>query len=86
VTDFKPQSFVGARYELAGLAFHDEVDGAQGFADMCFSARGRTFVRYTDGGAFTPLTGVPRVNVTNTSTQLLRTVFIPPNGVARMAL
>jgi len=85
VTHFNPDAF-GTMYELAGLAFLDEGVNAQGFAEMCFSARGRTFVRYTDGGTFTPLTGVPRVNVTNTSTGLLRTVFVPPNGVARMAL
>lgn len=86
VTDFKPKSFVGATYELAGFSFLDENANAQAFAEMCFSARGRTFVRYADGALFDALTGVPRVNVANTRTGLVRTVFIPPNGVARMAL
>ncbi|MCC6556604.1 MAG: prepilin-type N-terminal cleavage/methylation domain-containing protein [Polyangiaceae bacterium] len=71
---------------LADLTFFDEDGNPQGFAEMCFSARGRTFVRYVEGGAFTSLAGVPRVDVENGYTKLRRTVFIPPNGVARLAL
>jgi type IV fimbrial biogenesis protein FimT len=86
VTAFRPEGGLGKLYELVGLTFLDEGGNAQSFAEMCFSARGRTFVRYVEGGAFEPVDGVPRVNVMNTRTTLVRTVFIPPNGVARMAL
>ncbi len=47
---------------------------------------GRTFVRYDASTGFAPLLGAPRVNVTNTRTGLLRSVFVPPNGVARLGL
>jgi type IV fimbrial biogenesis protein FimT len=86
VTHFSPEVGAGQIYELAGFAFADEDGNPQAFAEMCFNARGRTFVRYIEGGAFAPLNGVPRVDVTNNKTGLVRTVFIPPNGVARMAL
>ncbi|MGK4006390.1 GspH/FimT family pseudopilin [Sorangium sp. So ce1036] len=72
--------------ELATVELLDTSDAAQTFADVCFTPRGRTFVRYNAGGAFTPLVGAVRVNVTNSRTGLLRTVFVPPNGVARLTL
>ncbi|WP_437679851.1 pilus assembly FimT family protein [Sorangium sp. So ce131] len=78
-----------AGVELAEVELRDPsgADGTvQPQADVCFTARGRTFVRYNTGAAFVPLVGALRVNVTNTNTTLLRRVFIPPNGVARLAL
>jgi type IV fimbrial biogenesis protein FimT len=86
VTAFRPEVGLGQLFELAALTFLDEDGNAQSFAEMCFSARGRTFVRYVEGGTWNLVSGVPRVNVMNTRTTLVRTVFIPPNGVARMAL
>nr|WP_267898771.1 prepilin-type N-terminal cleavage/methylation domain-containing protein [Sorangium cellulosum] len=78
-----------AGVELAEVELRDPsgTDGTvQPQADVCFTARGRTFVRYDSTSGFTPLVGALRVNVTNTKTTLLRRVFIPPNGVARLAL
>ncbi|KYF63798.1 type II secretion system protein GspH [Sorangium cellulosum] len=75
--------------ELAAVELRDPTppDGAvQDSADVCFTARGRTFVRYNFGAGFGPLLGALRVNVTNTRTGLPRSVFVPPNGVARLGL
>ncbi|MGK3991501.1 prepilin-type N-terminal cleavage/methylation domain-containing protein [Sorangium sp. So ce136] len=78
-----------ADIELADVELRDPTppDGvAHGDADVCFTARGRTFVRYDPGARLVPLLGAIRVNVTNSGTGLLRSVFVPPNGVARLGL
>ncbi|WP_437783527.1 pilus assembly FimT family protein [Sorangium sp. So ce1097] len=75
--------------ELASVELRDPTypDGVvRDTADVCFTARGRTFVRYDIAAGFVPLLGALRVNVTNTRTGLLRSVFVPPNGVARLGL
>ncbi|WP_438035735.1 pilus assembly FimT family protein [Sorangium sp. So ce204] len=72
--------------ELAAMQLLDPTGVARGDADVCFTPRGRTFVRYAPAGAFAPLLGALRVNVTNTRTGLQRSVFVPPNGVARLGL
>jgi prepilin-type N-terminal cleavage/methylation domain-containing protein len=76
----------GASYELAQLAFQDDVPSTQTFSEICFTPRGRTFTRSAPAGIFTPLLGVPSFTVTNTRTGRVRTVFIPPTGAARVAL
>jgi hypothetical protein len=76
----------GAAYELAQLAFMDDLPTNQTFAEICFTPRGRTFIRVAPAGVFTPLLGVPRFTVTNTHTNRQRTVFVPPSGAARVAL
>ncbi|WP_437726844.1 pilus assembly FimT family protein [Sorangium sp. So ce861] len=78
-----------AGVELAAVELRDPTapDGAvRANADICFTPRGRTYVRYAASGEFAPLLGAIRVNVTNTRTGLLRSVFVPPNGVARLGL
>lgn len=78
-----------AGIELADVELRDPTapNGVvQVDADVCFTPRGRTYVRYAPGGQFVPLLGALRVNVTNTRTGLLRSVFVPPNGVARLGL
>ncbi|XXX80003.1 prepilin-type N-terminal cleavage/methylation domain-containing protein [Sorangium sp. So ce134] len=75
--------------ELAAVELRDPTapDGVvRADADVCFTPRGRTYVRYDAAGQFVPLLGAIRVNVTNTGTGLLRSVFVPPNGVARIGL
>jgi prepilin-type N-terminal cleavage/methylation domain-containing protein len=72
--------------ERAVVSFVDQGGAARTSAEVCFTSRGRTFVRYDGAPGFTQLLGVARVNVTNSRTNLLRTVFIPPNGVSRLAL
>lgn len=78
-----------AGIELAAVELRDPTapDGVvRDNADVCFTPRGRTFVRYDPGAGLAPLLGALRVNVTNTRTGLLRSVFVPPNGVARLGL
>lgn len=78
-----------AGIELAAVELRDPTapDGVvRADADVCFTPRGRTYVRYDTGGQLVPLLGALRVNVTNTGTGLLRSVFVPPNGVARLGL
>ncbi|WP_437489245.1 prepilin-type N-terminal cleavage/methylation domain-containing protein [Sorangium sp. So ce1014] len=75
--------------ELAAVELRDPTAPAgavQAEADVCFTPRGRTYVRYNFGAQFVPLLGALRVNVTNSGTGLLRSVFVPPNGVARLGL
>ena len=72
------------RYAPAQAGFMDEDGNAQNFADICFSPRGRTFVKYAEGGAFLPLAGVPRATMLNANTSYSRQILVPPNGVARL--
>ncbi|MCC6552918.1 MAG: prepilin-type N-terminal cleavage/methylation domain-containing protein [Polyangiaceae bacterium] len=73
-------------YELAAVELLDESGGAQGDAELCFTPRGRAFVRYAVPGAFAPMTGVLRLRVRNTRTGLERAVLVPANGAARVLL
>ncbi|EYF01710.1 Type IV fimbrial biogenesis protein FimT [Chondromyces apiculatus DSM 436] len=71
---------------LAQVEMVDITGTQQPTVDICFTPRGRSFVRYNIAGNFVPLTEVPRVNVINQRTGMVRTVMIPPNGAARLAL
>ncbi len=53
---------------------------------ICFGSNGRSYARTAVGNTFTPMTGVPQISITNTAnpTPLVRKVFVPPNGVARI--
>jgi type IV fimbrial biogenesis protein FimT len=53
--------------------------------DICFSPGGTAWIR-VPGGNFALLQAVPTFTVSNTATGLARTVFVPPNGVARLQL
>lgn len=55
-----------------------------GFADLCFTPRGRTYVRWQSGNAFTALHSVPRIIIKNTNSNRTRYVVIPPSGAARV--
>jgi type II secretory pathway pseudopilin PulG len=79
-------NYASSIYELAGIKLVTEGGVDTPFGEMCFAPEGRTYVRYSDNGVFTALTGVPHFEIINTSTQLKRTVYLPPNGVARLAL
>ena len=54
--------------------------------DVCFTPRGRTFSRNLPTDPFLPMLAVSEVTVTNSKTGVLRRVFMPPNGVARLLL
>ena len=74
-------------YELATVGFVDDTGVARTRADLCFAARGRSYLR-TIGG-FAALMGVVQFDVMNDTskggTGLRRTVFVPSSGVARVA-
>jgi type IV fimbrial biogenesis protein FimT len=78
--------FAGTTYELANMKLFSEQGAETAIADICFAPDGRSFVRYTDSGAMSPLTGVLHYDVVNTRTNFRRVVFVPPNGVARLQL
>jgi len=71
------------RHERAVLTFNDDKGVSNPVADVCFTPRGRAFLRTT--GTYAPLNGVPTFSVVNSGTGKARTVFIPPNGDARFA-
>jgi prepilin-type N-terminal cleavage/methylation domain-containing protein len=70
------------RNEPAKSVFLNELGSKVGFVQICYTPRGRSFVRYAAGSAWLPLTGVPQIRVTNTDTDLARFVILPPNGAA----
>lgn len=72
------------QYQPSVARFIDQDGNAQDYAEICYSPRGRTFIRYDAGAAFVPLNGVPRVELTNTRTSYVRHVVVPPNGAARV--
>jgi type IV fimbrial biogenesis protein FimT len=71
-----------------------DIGGAGTAMDLCFTPLGRSYVRYANSGAFTPMTGVPQFSVfkaapltsTPATDSRARTVLILPTGVARLAL
>ena len=73
-----------AQYSPAVASFLDPTATVQPYGEVCFSPRGRTFVRYGPADPWLPLAGVLRVEVLNSQTQFVRLVVIPPNGVARV--
>lgn len=72
------------RYEPAVATFFSGQGAQLPYVELCFTPRGRTFISTAPGGAFVPLNGVPRVDVTNTVDQKVRAVIIPPTGGARV--
>ena len=74
-------------YENAELKFFDNTNIERAQVSLCFSGRGATFI--TVGGVAARLAGPVVFTVTNKTasiTGLVRRVFIPPNGAARIAL
>jgi type IV fimbrial biogenesis protein FimT len=78
--------FATTAYELAQMKLFS-TDGVESqIGDVCYAPDGQAWVRYSDNGGWTQLTGVLRYDITNTRTNFKRVVFIPPNGVARYQL
>ncbi len=73
------------RYAPGETKFLNDSGTVTPYAEMCFTPRGRSFIRYSSGGTWQALTGVPRIEVTNTETNRVRYVVLPPNGGARLA-
>lgn len=85
-TSRKVRSFDERRpqYSPAAASFHEPNGTVRSYAELCFTPRGRTFIRFDATTAFAPLTGVPRLEVVNLSTTLRRKVLLPPSGIARV--
>ncbi len=79
-------NFASGEYQLVEMKLLNENGADASFLEICFAADGRTYRRYQAVDSFLPLTGVPSFEVKNNRTNLKRTVFVPPNGVARLAL
>jgi Tfp pilus assembly protein FimT len=82
-------------YEYTTMGFFDEAGKSQGAVDICFSVTGRMYIRTGSSqplsGAFTPVLGVPYFSVAyfesaSGVTGVTRTVYLMPNGVARMQM
>lgn len=78
-------------YERADIKFitNSAAGGAaQDIADICFSGGGLTYIG--KAGAQLRLTNVPMFTITSSAalngTGQVRTVYLPPNGIARLAL
>lgn len=95
-TDYANNKSQPGIYDFLGPAVLSAQTGAltsQPFVELCFTPRGRTFIRYAVGAWF-PLTAVPRIEVLNAQLRLgtppvpgiTRSIFLPPNGVPRLAL
>jgi type IV fimbrial biogenesis protein FimT len=72
------------RYQPAQVTFRDGASAAQSYVEICYTPRGRTFVRYAAAGGWQPLTQVPAIEVLNPTTTMRRFVVVPPNGAARL--
>jgi type IV fimbrial biogenesis protein FimT len=74
-------------YDGAEIAFFREAASVSTkTVDICFTPRGRTYIRNDTTGTFVALAGAARYDVKNTASTRTRQVFVPPNGVARLAL
>jgi type IV fimbrial biogenesis protein FimT len=72
------------QYQPAAAQFYQPDGGPVAYAEICFSPRGRTFIRYGALGAFMVLAGVPVVELVNTESTFGRRVVVPPSGAARV--
>jgi type IV fimbrial biogenesis protein FimT len=80
------------KFEYAAATLFDDVKANNTIAgaDICFTPTGRMYIRTGPAGnvtgAFAPVMGVPYFSVVNTDSNAVRTVYLLPNGTARMQL
>jgi len=100
VMEVSRMDFKNRFYTYTNATFRDDVtpQGAQNHAEICFTPSGRTYIRFAPGDVFRPMQGVASFAVRNVAIATAggsvcalgepgcRTVFVPPNGVARLAL
>jgi type II secretory pathway pseudopilin PulG len=82
ITELNPSNSV---YSVAGLQLVDPVGGAVSNGIVCFTPLGRA-VKSGIGTPSAKMVGAARMLVTNTSTGYQRTVYLLPNGAARLVL
>jgi prepilin-type N-terminal cleavage/methylation domain-containing protein len=77
-------------YRNVTLSAYDPSGNATGFLEICFTPMGQPLFRTTATGAWSNLTGVPRIKVQRIEGSgtlgLRRVVLIPPSGVATMGV
>ncbi|APR81860.1 Hypothetical protein A7982_07209 [Minicystis rosea] len=80
--------FKNGQYTYTNATFYDDkpAPGIQTYAEICFSPTGASYIRTNATAAFERMSGVASFTVANSDTGITRTVFIPPNGVARLQL
>jgi len=71
-------------YEPAKTSFVNPAGVTVQRAEICYTPRGRSFIRYVNGGIWQPLMGVPTIRVLNSKSGMTRVVVLPPNGAARV--
>jgi prepilin-type N-terminal cleavage/methylation domain-containing protein len=74
------------RYEPAEATFLETTGTTRGYAEICYTPRGRVFYRISPAGAFGPFTAVPRVQVENKKDGMKRHVILTPTGAARVVM
>lgn len=84
--------FKNGKYTNTSAVFTDDQGQQQGYSQICFMPQGQSYIRTADNAPFRRMAGVASFAVTNldpnnvSNTHMVRTVFIPPNGVARLQL
>jgi Tfp pilus assembly protein FimT len=73
-------------YQPAQTICQDNAGATKQYVEICFTPAGRAFYREDPAAAFTLMTRPIQFQVTNTNTQLVRYVFVPPSGLSRMQL
>jgi type IV fimbrial biogenesis protein FimT len=100
VSEVSRMDFKNGFYTYTNASFNDDATPqvAHGYTEVCFSPSGRSYIRFSTGGVYRPVVGVATFAVRNVdiatanttpcgaTEPACRTVFLPPNGVARMAL
>ncbi|MFT3767340.1 MAG: prepilin-type N-terminal cleavage/methylation domain-containing protein [Minicystis sp.] len=88
VQEYSRVDFKSGRYTYTDATFYDDVvpPASQAYAEICFTPAGAAYIRTSAAAAFRRMTGVASFTVVNSETTISRTVFIPPNGVARLQL
>lgn len=100
VMQVSAMDFKNRLYTYTNASFNDDAtpQAPHTHAEICFTPSGRSYIRFASGDVFRPIRGVAsfavrNVDVTTASNAVCgaaevgcRTVFVPPNGVARMAL
>ena len=88
VQELSRVDFKSGAYTYTNATMFDDAPtpSIQSFTQICFAPSGATFIRTAPATAFRRMSGVASFTVANSATGVVRTVFIPPNGVARLQL
>jgi type II secretory pathway pseudopilin PulG len=74
------------RYIPAVARFLNAGGATQTYGEICYTPRGRVFMRTAANGAFVAFNGVPRIEVENADDGMRRHVILTPTGAARVVM